>query len=85
MRKLKKKALAYRYFKNGRHTVLTRVVIIGISRVGRGLGVLSRLLGRIRVGVGGLVLTGMIIWVLVLAAHDGVRRGTGKYYRVILR
>jgi hypothetical protein len=38
MRKLKKKALAHRYFKNRRHTMLTRVDIIGISRVGWGLG-----------------------------------------------
>jgi hypothetical protein len=82
MCKLKKKALVHQYFKNGRHnTLLTRLVTIVISSDGNGLArldELSRLLGGslTRVGVGGLIMTGKITWVLILAAHDGVwRRG----------
>ena len=65
--------------------MLTRMVAIVISRDGQRLArldVLYRLcvLGgsltrtSIRVGVGGRIITGKIIWVLILAAHDGVRR-----------
>ena len=72
--------------KNRKHTVLVRTVIVGIPSVGfselEGLGGLSRLLGEIRVMVRGLMsvmMTGMIIWVLVvLASHDGVRRKAEK-------
>ena len=74
------KANAQQCLKNRKHTVLVRTVIIGISIVGLAqleeLRGLSRLLGEIRVMVGGLMsvmMTGMIIWVLVvLAGHGGV-------------
>ena len=58
--------------------MLTRMVAIVISRDGQRLArldVLYRLTRRsTRVGVGGRIITGKIIWVLILAAHDGVRR-----------
>jgi hypothetical protein len=66
---------------------LARTVIISISRVGEGqlerLGGRSRLLGGIWVIIGGLIgvmMTGIIIWVLVvLAGHDGVwKKGDGE-------
>jgi hypothetical protein len=57
--------------------VLPRRVIIAIPGVGRGLGELYRLLGGSWVGVGGLIRTGVIVWVFVLAAHDGVRLRVG--------
>jgi len=58
--------------------VLARRVIIGISRIGQGLAVLSMLWGIIRVG--GLIIIGVMIWVLVLAVHDRVwRKGDGKF------
>jgi hypothetical protein len=71
--------------------VVTRVVTIVISSDGNGLAqglawldVLSRLLdGRLsRVGVGRLIMTAKIIWVLVLvlATHDGQwRRGDREF------
>ena len=37
---------------------------------------LSLLLGRIRVG--GLIMTGLIIWVLVLVAHGGAAKKEGE-------
>ena len=67
--------------------------MVGLAEL-EGLRGLPRLLGEIRVMVGGLMsvmMTGMIIWVLeVLAGHDGVRRktekgmGMGKFHRVTL-
>ena len=61
------------------------MVAIVISGDGQGLAWLDvlyrlRVLGGsltrtgTRVGVGGCITTGKIIWVLILAAHDGVRR-----------
>jgi len=46
-----------------------RTVIIGVRR---GLWGLSILLGRIRVG--GLIMTGLIILILLLAAHGGAAK-----------
>jgi hypothetical protein len=67
--------------------------MVGLAEL-EGLRGLPRLLREIRVMVGGLMsvmMTGMIVWVLVvLAGHDGVRRkaekemGMGKFHRVTL-
>jgi hypothetical protein len=84
---LKKRALAHQSFKIWKQdTMLARMDLIGTLSIGRGqLGEVSMLLGRI--WVGGLIMTGMITWVLVLAvAHNGVwRRGMGNFYFTILR
>jgi hypothetical protein len=72
LNKLKKKASAHQLFKKKKrrqNTLLTRTVIIS---VGRGLDELSRLLGRIRMG--GLIMTGLIILALLLAAHGGAAK-----------
>ena len=62
--------------------MLTRVISSDGNWLAQGLrlGRLSRVLGRslTRVGVGSLVMAGKKIWVLVLSAHDGVRRRGDK-------
>jgi hypothetical protein len=62
--------------------VLIRVISSDGDGLAQGLrlGGLSRVLGRsiILVAVGSLIMAGMITWVLILAAHDGVRRRGDK-------